>query len=176
MFYHWLLCLKLLQKKSINSFKLDPAHDLSTSCGKDVIITFTDVNLNLISDIKKYHSIKNIKLGGLFLWFVRVMLKLTMNYLNCMILANQKHGSLVKMPIIYIDTRRCNLFKYLICSSRKNQFRQCSWRWSNRVFFRRWSLLSWWIAAFAQWLSFWSRQSKSNKRNAVWISISNHRI
>ena len=48
-------------KKSINSFKLNPAHDLSTSCGKDVIITFTDGNLNLISDIK------NIKLGGLFL-------------------------------------------------------------------------------------------------------------
>ena len=45
-------------KKSINSFKLNPAHDLSTSCGKDVIIMFTDVNLNLIQTLKSITSLK----------------------------------------------------------------------------------------------------------------------
>ena len=54
MFCYWLVCLKLLTNGPINSVELDPAHYLSTpGYSWDAVLMFTDVNLKLISDIRK---------------------------------------------------------------------------------------------------------------------------
>ena len=47
------------RKESINFFESDSAHYLSTSgYSWDAMLRFTDVNLNLISDIEKDNSLK----------------------------------------------------------------------------------------------------------------------
>ena len=46
-------------KECINSFELDPTHYLSTpGYSLNVRLRFTDVNLNLISDVEKYRFIE----------------------------------------------------------------------------------------------------------------------
>ena len=44
MFYFWLVCLKLSEKKSRNSFELDPAHYLSTPGNSwNAMLRFTNI-------------------------------------------------------------------------------------------------------------------------------------
>ena len=53
------------RKESINSFELDPAHYLSTpGYSWDAMLRFADVNVKLMSDIKKYQFIESILIGG----------------------------------------------------------------------------------------------------------------
>ena len=51
-------------------------------------VSFTYVNLKLFSDIEKYQFIE-ILIKGVFLRFVRAILKLTIDYYNSMVVTNQ---------------------------------------------------------------------------------------
>ena len=56
------------RKESINSFKLDPAHYLSTpGYSKDVILRFAAFNLKLISDIEKYKLVGSATRVGTYM-------------------------------------------------------------------------------------------------------------
>ena len=60
---------KAFRKKSMNSFHLDPAYYLSTpGYSWNAMLTFADVNLKLMSDIKK-HNCKFVEspTGGIFM-------------------------------------------------------------------------------------------------------------
>ena len=60
------MCLKLFEKKCINSFELDPVCYLSTpGYSSDTRLRFTDIHLKLISGIEKYHFIENTVRGGI---------------------------------------------------------------------------------------------------------------
>ena len=51
-------CLKLLEKKPVNSFELDHVYYLSNPAyGWNAMLMFTDVNLKIMSGIKKYQFI-----------------------------------------------------------------------------------------------------------------------
>ena len=53
------------RKESMNSFEFDPNHYLSTpGYSWDAMLRFTDVNVKLMSDIKKYQFIESILIGG----------------------------------------------------------------------------------------------------------------
>ena len=51
-------------------------------------VSFTYVNLKLFSDTEKYQFIE-ILIKGVFLRFVRAILKLTIDYYNSMVVTNQ---------------------------------------------------------------------------------------
>ena len=72
---------EIFKTKSIYSFELDLAHYLSTPCYSwNPVLTLTDVNLILISDvyIEEYQFIESIIIG-VFLWFVKDILKVKIN-------------------------------------------------------------------------------------------------
>ena len=61
MFYYWLVCPRLLEKKLIKSFEIEPAHYLSTPGNTwDAMLKFTDVNVKLISDVEKYQFVESV--------------------------------------------------------------------------------------------------------------------
>ena len=54
------------RKEFIYSFELDPTHCLFTSdYGGDVMLRFTDGNLNLMSNIEKYQFVESAMSGGI---------------------------------------------------------------------------------------------------------------
>ena len=63
-----LVCVfETFRKESIDSFKLDSTHYLSTSSYNwDAMLRFTDVNSKLIPDIEKYQSIESRAKGGIY--------------------------------------------------------------------------------------------------------------
>lgn len=98
--------------ESINSFVLDPGHYLSTpGCNWDVILRFTVINFKLISDIRKHQSIESV-IGGVFEWFLRVIVKLTVNSENHKTIsktkywdANSLYGhSMMELPIAILGS------------------------------------------------------------------------
>ena len=57
----YVILLETFRKESINFFKLDPAHNLSTSgYSCDAIVGYIDMSLNLILDDKKYQFIESM--------------------------------------------------------------------------------------------------------------------
>ena len=70
---------EIFRKEPINSSELTSAHYLA-------VFRFTDANLKLISDIEKYQFIENKKNMVAFIWFVRIVLNLTANSKNLMML------------------------------------------------------------------------------------------
>ena len=63
--------LETYKKESINSFELDPAYYLSSpGYSWDAMLRFTDINVKLISDIKKYQFFESMLMGGISMIFL----------------------------------------------------------------------------------------------------------
>ena len=78
---------EIFRKEPITSSELTSAHYSATpSYNWDPVLRFTDANLKLISDTEKYQFIENQKNMVAFIWFVRIVLNLTTNSKNLMML------------------------------------------------------------------------------------------
>ena len=83
---------EIIMKESINCFELDPCYLSTLDNTWDGMKRFTTcVKLKLISDIKKYQFIESMIVGGIFVWFVKVMLTLKISSKNHVIVLNL-HG------------------------------------------------------------------------------------
>ena len=70
MFYYCFILFEIFRRECINAFELDPAHYLSNSgYSWYAMLRFTDANLKLISDVKKYQFTEGTIRCGIYIIF-----------------------------------------------------------------------------------------------------------
>lgn len=98
--------LKLLEKKLVNSFELDHVYYLSNPAyGWNAMLMFTDVNLKIMSGIKKYQFIEKIQ----FIKIHWLMFSMKMTFNNKFLKLSDSDN--LAMYVIYLDAN--NLYGHV---------------------------------------------------------------